>query len=79
CMCAFNIIQKWTISKLVAPKAGIRLRQARMDLFLRAIEIARLRSMNAGSASLGCGDRPCVQSFIEAVLTFVIVSSESHV
>jgi hypothetical protein len=78
CIRAFNILRKWTISKLVSPKLGIRLRQARMDLFLRAIEIARLRSMNAGSASLGCGDRPCVRSFVEAVLTSAIVSSESR-
>ncbi|KAG2153395.1 hypothetical protein DEU56DRAFT_727081 [Suillus clintonianus] len=78
CIRAFNILRKWTISKLVAPKLGIRVRQARMDLFLRAIEIARLRSMNAGSASLGCGDRPCVRSFVEAVLSSAIVSSESR-
>jgi hypothetical protein len=78
CIRAFNILRKWTISKLVTPKLGIRLRQARMDLFLRAIEIARLRSMNSGSASFGCGDRPCVRSFVEAVLTSAIVSSESR-
>ncbi|KAG2142278.1 uncharacterized protein EDB93DRAFT_1088823 [Suillus bovinus] len=79
CIRAFNILRKWTISQLIAPKLGIRLRQARMDLFLRAIEIARLRSMNAGFASLGCGDRPCVRSFVEAVLTSAIVSPESRV
>ncbi|KAG2347597.1 hypothetical protein BDR05DRAFT_927537 [Suillus weaverae] len=78
CIRAFNILRKWSISKLVAPKLGIRLRQARMDLFLRAIEIARLRSTNAGSSSLGCGDRPCVRSFVEAVLISAIVSSESR-
>lgn len=78
CIRAFNILRKWTISKLVAPKLGIRLRQARMDLFLRAIEIARLRSTDSGSASFGCGDRPCVRSFVEAVLTSAIVSSESR-
>ncbi|KAG0703340.1 hypothetical protein DFH29DRAFT_1079014 [Suillus ampliporus] len=78
CIRAFNILRKWTISKLVAPKLGIRVRQARMDLFLRAIEIARLRSMNASSASLGCGDRPCVRSFVEAVLSSAVISSESR-
>lgn len=78
CIRAFNILRKWSISKLVTPKLGIRLRQARMDLFLRAIEIARLRSMNADSASFGCGDRPCVRSFVEAVLTSAIISSESR-
>lgn len=78
CIRAFNILRKWTISKLVSPKLGIRLRQSRMDLFLRAIEIARLRSMNAGSTSLGCVDRPCVRSFVEAVLTSAIISSESR-
>ncbi|OAX35708.1 hypothetical protein K503DRAFT_868067 [Rhizopogon vinicolor AM-OR11-026] len=78
CIRAFNILRKWAISKLVAPKLGIRTRQARMDLFLRAIEIARLRSMETGSASLGCGDRPCVRSFVEAVLSSAVVSSESR-
>ncbi|KAG1794206.1 uncharacterized protein HD556DRAFT_1237179, partial [Suillus plorans] len=78
CISAFNILRKWTISKLVTPKLGIRLWQARMSLFLLAIEIARLRSMNTGSASFGCGDRLCVRSFFEAVLTSAVVSSEIH-
>ncbi|KAG1740823.1 uncharacterized protein EDB91DRAFT_1053018 [Suillus paluster] len=77
CIRAFTILRKWTISKLVAPKLGIRVRQTRMDLFLRAIEIARLRSMNSGSSS-GCGDRSCVRSFVEAVLSSAIISSESR-
>ncbi|KAG6382111.1 hypothetical protein JVT61DRAFT_754 [Boletus reticuloceps] len=45
CIRAYNILRKWVISKLVAPKLGIRTRQARMDLCLRAIEIARMRSL----------------------------------
>ncbi|KAG0699447.1 acetyl-CoA carboxylase [Suillus ampliporus] len=77
CIRAFNILQKWTISKLVAPKLRIRVRQARMDLFLRAIEITCLRSINASSPSIGCGDRPCVQSFVEAILSSAVISSES--
>lgn len=76
CIRAFNILRKWTISKLVAPKLGIRIRQARMDLFLRAIEIARLRSMDAGSTSFG--NRACVRSFVEAVLSSAVISSESR-
>ena len=78
CIRAFNILRKWTISKLVAPKLGIRIRQARMDLVLRGIEIVRMRSMDAGSASVGCGDRSCVRSFVEAVLSSAVISSESR-
>lgn len=55
-ICAFNILWKWSIFQLIAVKLGIRLWLAKMDLFLQAIEIARLRNMNAGSASFGCGD-----------------------
>ena len=78
CIRAFNILRRWSISKLVAPKLGIRTRQARMDLFLRAIEIARLRNMDTGFTSVGCVDRPCVRSFVEAVLSSAVISSESR-
>ncbi|KAH7929515.1 hypothetical protein BV22DRAFT_1080692 [Leucogyrophana mollusca] len=78
CIRAYSILRKWLVSKLVAPKLGLRLRQARMDLLLRAIEIARLRNLDAGPATLGCADRACVRSFVEAVITSAVVSTESR-
>ncbi|KAL4079080.1 hypothetical protein J3A83DRAFT_4455400 [Scleroderma citrinum] len=78
CIRAYNIIRKWLIFKLVAPKLGIRQRQSRMDLCLRAIEIARLRTLDRGSASCNPSERPCVRSFVEAVVTSAIISPESR-
>lgn len=78
CIRAYNIVRKWTISKLVAPKLGIRNRQARMDLCLRAIEIARLRSLEGGNGFAEPHERPVVRSFVEAVLTAAILSPESR-
>lgn len=66
CIRAHGIVRKWLISKLVAPKLGLRTRQTRMELFLRAIEVARLR--NAEANSLHPIERPCVRSFVEAVI-----------
>ncbi|KAI6046239.1 hypothetical protein EDC04DRAFT_2887920 [Pisolithus marmoratus] len=78
CVRAFNILRKWLISKLVAPKLGIRQRQNRMDLCLRVLEIARLRSLDRDAASSGPADRPCVRSFVEAVVTAAVLSPESR-
>ncbi|KIK93915.1 hypothetical protein PAXRUDRAFT_485676 [Paxillus rubicundulus Ve08.2h10] len=79
CIRAYNILRKWLISKLVAPKLGIRNRQARMDLCLRAIEIARLRSVDGSPALPGLNERPSVRSFVEAVVTAAIISPESRI
>jgi hypothetical protein len=49
-----------------------------MDLLLRAIEIARLRSADSMPINLGVVDRPCIRSFVEAVLTSAVVSVESR-
>lgn len=78
CMRAYNILRKWLISKLVAPKLGVRQRQYRMDLYLRALEIARLRSLDGGSTTGSPVERPCVRSFVEAVITAALLSPESR-
>lgn len=75
CVRAFAILRKWLISKLAGYKIGMRTRQTRMEGFLRAIEICRLRSMDAEGANV---DRPCVRSFVEAILTSAIISMESR-
>jgi hypothetical protein len=49
-----------------------------MDLFIQAIEVARLSSADPGS-SFPPGDRPCIRSFAESVLTSAVVSVESRI
>lgn len=78
CIRAYGILRKWLISKIVAFQVGLRTRQARMDILLRAIEIARLRSSDSVPAKLGIVERPCIRSFVEAVLTSAVVSVESR-
>ncbi|KAG6807525.1 hypothetical protein H0H93_001520, partial [Arthromyces matolae] len=46
CIRAYAIIRKWIVSKIVTPRLGLRTRQARMELLLKVIEIARWRNSN---------------------------------
>jgi len=80
CIRAHGILRKWLIVKLVAPNLGLRVRQTRMDLFLRAIEVARLRNADTPApASQRHGHGPCIQSFAEGVLTSAVLSVESRI
>ncbi len=78
CIRAFAILRKWIVSKLVAPKTGFRVRQARMELILRAIEVCRLRNSEGGSPELLPSERACVRSFIEGILCAAVLSVESR-
>lgn len=78
CIRAYNILRKWIIAKLVGPKLGIRNRQARMDLCLRAIEIARMRSLENVGVIVESQEQPVVRSFVETILTAAIISPESR-
>lgn len=77
---AFNILRKWAIWSLVTPQLGFKARYARMELFLRAIETCRLRSIDSQSLpeNTSLAQVPCVRSFVESVLTSAIVSPESR-
>ena len=77
CIRAYGIIRKWLISKLVAPRIGLRARQARMELLLQAIEVSRLRNTET-PATAQLMDQPCVRSFVEAVTTSALLSIESR-
>jgi GTPase-activating protein BEM2 len=77
CMRAHTVLRKWLISKIVSPKLGYRQRQNRMELILRALEIARLRSTESMSTEAVL-EQPCVRSFVETVLTSAILSPESR-
>ena len=87
---AFVILRKWAICCLAAPQLGIKARQARMETFLKAIEVCRMRSVDgngnssgsasAASASVGNPSAQTrVRSFVEAVLTSAIVTPESRI
>lgn len=78
CIRAFAILRKWLVSKLVAFKIGFRTRQARMELILRAIEVCRLRNAESGFPELLPSERPCVRSFVEAILSAALLSVESR-
>ncbi|KAJ7085330.1 rho GTPase activating protein 22 [Mycena crocata] len=79
CIRAYVILRKWTISQLVAPRLGLRARQSRMELILRAIEVTRLRNLPTYATSpQSIVDFPCPRSFVEAVLTSAVLSVESR-
>ncbi|KAK7029539.1 rho GTPase-activating protein [Paramarasmius palmivorus] len=75
CIRAFYILRKWIISKLVAPKIGLRARQARMESLIQALEVSRMRSLEHNTR---LDDQPCVRSFVEAVISSALISSESR-
>ena len=77
CVHAYNILHKWRISKLVTPKLGIRQCHSRMDLCLCALEIAHLHNLDR-SPSYGPSERPCVRSFVEAIIMSAIISPKSR-
>ncbi|KAJ6483670.1 hypothetical protein DFH09DRAFT_1292030, partial [Mycena vulgaris] len=81
CIRAYVILRKWTISQLVAPRLGLRARQSRMELILRAIEVTRLRNLPntpAAQSPQSIVEVPCARSFVEAVLTSAVLSVESR-
>ena len=79
CIRAFGILRKWLISKLVVPRIGVQARQQRMDLVLRAIEVARRRNWDGeNAADVPVHERACVRSFVEAILTSAALSVESR-
>lgn len=77
---AYNILRKWAICSIVEPHIGVKPRQARMEMFLKAIEICRIRNADDQTiiSDANPAERPCVRSFVEAVLTSAIVSPESR-
>ncbi|KAH9851116.1 hypothetical protein C2E23DRAFT_886858 [Lenzites betulinus] len=78
CVRAFGILRKWLISKLVALRIGIQARQERMELMLRAIEVCRRRNADGENTDLPFSERPCIRSFVEALLTSAVLSVESR-
>jgi hypothetical protein len=78
CIRAHFILRRWLILKIAAPRLGVHVRQERMDLLLRAIEVARLRSADPGPSANAIIEQSCIRSFVEAVLTSAVLSHESR-
>ncbi|KAH9888368.1 hypothetical protein C8Q73DRAFT_794141 [Cubamyces lactineus] len=78
CIRAFGILRKWLVAKLVALRIGIQARQQRMELVLRAIEVCRRRNADSENVDVPLAERPCVRSFVEAILTSAVLSVESR-
>lgn len=78
CIRAFMILRKWLVFQLVALRLGLRARQARMELMLRAIEICRLRNLDTNSQDASAAESQCIRSFAEAVIISAVVSVESR-
>ena len=77
CLRAHHVLRKWLVSKIVAPRIGSQVRQARMELLLKAVEVCRNRS-DFGSQSPSV-DRRCIRTFAEFILTSAILSTESRI
>jgi hypothetical protein len=75
---AHAVVRKWIMAKIVAPRLGLRMRQARMACLLQAIEICRLR-MVEGPAHNDIVSQQSVRSFVESAIISAIVSPESRI
>lgn len=71
---AHTVCRRWALSRIAAPGIGKNTRQARIELFLQAIEICRSRSLQRDDDP----HSPTVRSFVETVLTSAILSPESR-
>ncbi|EKM53679.1 uncharacterized protein PHACADRAFT_198103 [Phanerochaete carnosa HHB-10118-sp] len=78
CIRAFAIIKRWLVSKVAAPRIGLKARQARMETLLHAIEIARRRNSEPGEGDRAAIEKPVIRSFVEAAIVSAILSVESR-
>lgn len=78
CLRAFMILRKWLVSKVAAPRLGLKARQVRMETFLQAVEIARRRNSELGEGNRAAIEKPVTRSFVEAVIMSAILSVESR-
>ncbi|ETW74695.1 GTPase activating-like protein [Heterobasidion irregulare TC 32-1] len=77
CLRAHHVLRKWVVSQIVAPRLGLQVRQARMELLLQAVEICRRSSLS--DSPDGFPEKPSIRSFVEFVLTSAIISAESRI
>jgi hypothetical protein len=73
CIRAHEMVRKWILSKIIERGLGIAVRQARMEKVLQALELSRSIGTSATSPQ-----QPAVRSFVEVVLTAVVLSAGSR-
>lgn len=78
CLRAHHVLRKWLVSRIVAPRIGSQVRQARMELLLRAVEVCRDQS-DYDHLQHPSAERRCIRTFAEFILTSAILSSESRI
>jgi len=78
CLRAYLVLRKWLVSRIVAPRVRSQVRQARMELLLRAVEVCRDRS-DFDHSQHPSAERRCIRTFVEILLTSAILSPESRI
>ncbi|GJJ08394.1 hypothetical protein Clacol_002609 [Clathrus columnatus] len=74
---AHAVTRKYLLSKIVTPRLGLRIRQARMEMLLRAIEVCRLRTMDRPSDEMFINQSSAC-SFVETAIVSAIIAPESR-
>ncbi|CAE6480833.1 unnamed protein product [Rhizoctonia solani] len=73
---AHDIVRRWALINIVTPRLGVQARQERIELFLRTIEVCRLRT--ADSPSSQDIRQPSIRTFTETALGAALCSPESR-
>jgi len=75
---AHAVVRKFLMSQILAPRLGLRQRQARMELLLRAIEVCRLRTGEQTTRE-DIASVLSARSFVETAIISALVSPESRI
>ena len=78
CLRAHHVLRKWLVSRIATPRIGSQVRQTRMELLLKAVEVCRSRS-DFGHSQRPSVERRCIRTFVEFILTSAILSPESRI
>ncbi|QRW12962.1 breakpoint cluster region [Ceratobasidium sp. AG-Ba] len=70
---AHDIVRRWAIMNIVAPRLGVQVRQERIELFLQTIEVCRLRTADSKDIH-----QPSIRTFTETALGAALCSPESR-
>ncbi|KAG8691032.1 rho GTPase-activating protein [Ceratobasidium sp. 423] len=78
---AHDIVRRWALMNIIAPRLGVQVRQERIELFLRTIEVCRLRTADSPSSQdIRSQDirQPSIRTFTETALGAALCSPESR-
>ncbi|CAE7194218.1 unnamed protein product [Rhizoctonia solani] len=73
---AHDIVRRWALVNIITPRLGVQVRQERIELFLRTIEVCRLRTADSPSSQDIC--QPSIRTFTETALGAALCSPESR-